>query len=51
MTTPTGWLEAAADIIARDGDKEEPPAFVSGHDAFLQVQAAYEGRDPELADE
>lgn len=51
MTTPTGWAEAAADIIARDGDPEEPPPFVSGHDAFLQAQAVYEGRDPETVDE
>lgn len=52
MTNPSGWSETAADIIARDGDMEEPPAFVSGHDAFLDVQVAYEGfSDVELADE
>ncbi len=48
---PAGWdLEAAA-IIARDGDLEEPPPFMSGHDAFLEVQAAYDGTDIEAADE
>lgn len=52
MTSPAGWSEAAADIIARDGDPEEPPPFRSGHDAFLDVQAAYQGfSDPEAADE
>lgn len=52
MSSPAHWTEQAADIIARDGDMEEPPAFVSGHDSFLQVEAAYEGySDPELADE
>ena len=51
MTSPQGWDELAADIIARDGDLEEPPPFRSGHDAFLEVQAAYDGTDVEVADQ
>lgn len=45
MTSPNGWDELAADIISRDNDLEEPPAFTSGHDAFLRVEADYEGFD------
>ena len=52
MTSPIGWDEAAADIIARDGDMEEPPVFQSGHEAFLRLSAAYDGwADLEAADE
>ena len=51
MTTPSGWAEECADIISRDNDLEEPPPFISGHDAFLQAQSEYEGVDPEAVDE
>lgn len=52
MSNPTGWDEAAADIIARDGDLEEPPPFRSGHDVFLEVEASYQGwTDPGEHDE
>lgn len=52
MTNPIGWDDEAADIISRDNDLEEPPPFRSGHDAFLEVTASYEGwTDAEEHDE
>ena len=51
MSNPAQWNEQAADIIARDGDMEEPPVYRSGHDAFLQVEADYEGWTLDMADE
>ena len=42
---PAGWDHDALDIISRDSDLEEPPAHQSGHDAFLEVEASYEGWD------
>lgn len=47
---PNGWSEEAADIIARDGDMEEPPVYTSGHDAFLATWSEYDGRDIEAQD-
>lgn len=51
MVNPQSWDEDAADIIARDGDMEEPPVHTSGHDAFLAAWSEYEGVRPEACDE
>lgn len=52
VTNPIGWDEAAAEIIARDDDLEEPPVYVSGHCAFLDCEARYQGwQDSEAHDE
>ena len=42
---PVGWDHDALDTISRDLDPEEPPPFRSGHDAFLEAEATYEGWD------